>query len=398
MSTTLLPGANEANVNRGPAILGATITVTILAFASVCARMFVRVKMIRSTGPDDYVILFAMLLSLVGIGIVIPEVQNGAGRHIAYIEPAKAKLGLELNFITQPLYLWAITIVKCSIALFLLRIAPTKFFRRLLWGIMIFLIVYTFAAFLTIVLQCKNLAVNWDSTIQTTCWAPTTLRNLSYANSAINITTDLIMAGLPIPMLWKVQINGRVKASLCCIMGLGIFACVSSIMKLSTLPSYGLTGDFLFDSTMITIWTVVECNVGITTACLPCLKPLFKRMLENSWAYGSSRSKKNTNDHNLHSLPAGSKYAHAASASRTITSKNNFEMLGSRKGDDLESNRSEESILPLQSNRITKTTVFTVDREIGVSDHELNREGEHRGVWGKGKGEYAPERRIEDQV
>lgn len=122
-------------------------------------------------------------MSLVGIGLVIPEVMNGAGRHIAYLEPATAKLGLQLNFITQPLYLWAITVVKCSIALFLLRIAPTKFYRRLLWGTIIFLIVYTFAAFLTIILQCTNLAIQWDPTVKAKCWTPTTLRSLSYTSS-----------------------------------------------------------------------------------------------------------------------------------------------------------------------------------------------------------------------
>jgi hypothetical protein len=41
-------------------------------------------------------------------------------------------------------------------------------------------------------------------------------------STAINIATDLLMAALPVPMLWNVQINKRVKASLICIMGLGI--------------------------------------------------------------------------------------------------------------------------------------------------------------------------------
>jgi hypothetical protein len=31
-----------------------------------------------------------------------------------------------------------------------------------------------------------------------------------------------LFAGLPIPMLWHVQIKGRVKASIICIMGLGV--------------------------------------------------------------------------------------------------------------------------------------------------------------------------------
>jgi hypothetical protein len=52
MSTALLPGAGLPDYNRGPLILGTTISVTILAFLSVCARIWVRVRMIHSTGPD----------------------------------------------------------------------------------------------------------------------------------------------------------------------------------------------------------------------------------------------------------------------------------------------------------------------------------------------------------
>jgi len=122
-------------------------------------------------------------LSLTGMGILIPEVRNGAGRHSAHLDPAKATIGLKLNFITQPIYLWAITTVKISIALFLLRIAPNKFYKKLLWGIIAFLIIYTAVCFVTIVLQCKNLAVLWDFGVKTTCWTATTLRGLGYTNS-----------------------------------------------------------------------------------------------------------------------------------------------------------------------------------------------------------------------
>ena len=117
------------------------------------------------------------------MGILIPEVRNGAGRHSAHLDPAKATIGLKLNFITQPIYLWAITTVKTSIALFLLRIAPNKFYKKLLWGIIAFLIIYTAVCFMTIVLQCKNLAVLWDFGVKTTCWTATTLRALGYTNS-----------------------------------------------------------------------------------------------------------------------------------------------------------------------------------------------------------------------
>ena len=127
-------------------------------------------------------------LSLSGMGIIIPEVQNGAGRHITYLEPATAERGLKLNFATQPIYLWAITVVKVSIALFLLRISPSRFYTRMLNGIIAFLIIYTFICFLTIILQCKNLAVLWDTTVKTTCWTISTVQGLSYLNTGLYYT------------------------------------------------------------------------------------------------------------------------------------------------------------------------------------------------------------------
>lgn len=43
-------------------------------------------------------------------------------------------------------------------------------------------------------------------------------------------------------------------------------ACAASIVKFTYLPSYGKTGDFLWDSRNLTIWSVVEGNLGILTA------------------------------------------------------------------------------------------------------------------------------------
>jgi hypothetical protein len=67
---------------------------------------------------------------------VIPEVKYGAGRHFEYIDPAHFSNGMKLNFVTQPLYLFAICFVKLSVGFFLLRIAVLPFYRRLIISIM----------------------------------------------------------------------------------------------------------------------------------------------------------------------------------------------------------------------------------------------------------------------
>jgi hypothetical protein len=71
--------------------------------------------------------------------VIIPQVLLGAGKHIQYIPPQNLGEALRLNFISQPIFLWAITFVKLSVGFFLLRIAAQTVWRRIIQGIMIFM-------------------------------------------------------------------------------------------------------------------------------------------------------------------------------------------------------------------------------------------------------------------
>ena len=71
-----------------------------------------------------------------GQAVIIPEVHYGAGKHINYIPPANFAKGLKYNFITQPIYVCAISIVKISVGFFLLRVAATPLFRRAIKSVM----------------------------------------------------------------------------------------------------------------------------------------------------------------------------------------------------------------------------------------------------------------------
>ncbi|CAI6335951.1 unnamed protein product [Periconia digitata] len=276
------------NENEGPRILGATLTVTILAFVTMLSRLCVRIKIIHNVGWDDYMMIFATVLVVAGQCLIFPQVYYGGGRHIDHLDPKDFQTAFKLNFATQPLYLVAICVVKQSIGFFLLRIAATKVYKRIIAGIMGFMAFYTTGCFFTIMFQCTNLAVQWDPTVKGTCWTKETIQSLSYANLALNILTDLLFAVvIPIPMLWHVQMNRRQKSTIIGILGLGIFATAAALIKTAYIPEYGKEGDWLWDSRNITIWTVVECNVGIVAGNLPCLKPLFTRVLGSTYGRGS---------------------------------------------------------------------------------------------------------------
>ncbi|KAI4916638.1 uncharacterized protein J4E92_009142 [Alternaria infectoria] len=264
--------------DQGPTILASTLTVTVVAVLTTIARFYVRVKMIRNVGWDDYVMLLAMTLCIAGQCLVIPQVHMGAGKHIDYIKKEDFVAALRLNLISQPIFLFAICFVKVSVGFFLLRIAVGRLYRRLIIGIMV-------------VTQCQPLSLMWDQSAKGTCWTIQTRQALGFLNIILNIITDIAFSvGIPIPMLWGVQMNRRHKASLICILGLGTFATVAALVKLSYLPHYGREGDLLWDSRDMTIWTVVECNVGIVAGNLPCLKPLFRSILVSTYGSGSRKN------------------------------------------------------------------------------------------------------------
>ncbi|KAF2831138.1 hypothetical protein CC86DRAFT_390819 [Ophiobolus disseminans] len=276
---------------QGPTILGATLTVTVVALITTIARLYVRLNMIRNVGWDDYVMIATMTLCVVGQCLVVPQVYYGAGRHIEYIDPQDFSRAFKLNFITQPIYLFAICFVKVSFGFFLLRIAVRPFYRRIIISIMTFMGIYTIGCFFTIVLQCTDLRMLWDPNVTGgTCWSGRTLKSLSYTNQALNISTDIAFSiAIPIPMIWTIQMNRRKKASLICILSLGIFATAAAFIKLTYIANYGKTGDWLWDSRNLTIWTIIECNVGIVAGNLPCLKPIFRTVLGSTYGHGSRK-------------------------------------------------------------------------------------------------------------
>ncbi|KZM28652.1 uncharacterized protein EKO05_0010129 [Ascochyta rabiei] len=291
--TTGAPGIDQGvpNEDQGPAILGATLTVTIAALITMVTRLFVRIRMIRNVGWDDYVMVSSMILCIVGQIIIIPEVHLGAGRHKEYIDASDFANGFKLNFITQILYLFAICLVKLSVGFFLLRIAVTRVYRRIIIGVMAFMAFYTIGCFFTLVLQCTNLAVQWDPTATGTCWPPHTIKALSYTNVTLNVFTDILLSfAIPIPLLWGLQMNKPQRLSLICVFGLGIFATAAALARITFLTSYGKTADWLWDSSNLTIWAVVESNIGIIAGNLPCLKPLFRAVLGSTYGRGSHKT------------------------------------------------------------------------------------------------------------
>lgn len=106
---------------------------------------------------------------LVQMILIIVQVDLGGGKHVGAISPENNVKGLHINFVTQPLCLIALALVKLSIGLLLMRLTTSKKFIRFIWAAMILVILSFTANFLVVMLQCRPLAYTWGGAKEGKC-------------------------------------------------------------------------------------------------------------------------------------------------------------------------------------------------------------------------------------
>ncbi|PQE28222.1 hypothetical protein CJF30_00010920 [Rutstroemia sp. NJR-2017a BBW] len=362
--------------NRGPQILAICGSLVALTLIVGFLRLYVRIRIIREVGVDDYLMMGAMMM------VIIPEVHLGAGRHVQYIIPASnVTRGLHLNFVTQPLCVIGLCLAKLSIGFFLLRLALAKKYKFFIYGVLIFtglsatgnLCIDCFLSMPPAQIRMGHVHISLSSTLLDS--------PLTNSPLGVSVLTDLIFALLPVPMIWGVQLKWRVKIGVYCILSLGIFATAAAFVKISFLATYGQHGDFLYDSSDLTIWTTVEICTAMIAACIPPLKHLIKSVFTGSSNGYSSKQYGTGGAYHRNESNGPDRMGWSQRSQRRNTRQDDleFDVFGPQKdatAEDIKStteedlsvkpdNTSQESILPHQSpTGIMKTT------QVHVSSHE----------------------------
>lgn len=284
---------------NAPRILAIVGFLTGLSALLVVLRHYARLFILRRYDIEDGIILIAQACAFGVLACFIGETHRGLGHY-------SRDIGLEdLGPLSKWTFFHAIVIVlgissvKMSLAFFLLRFASqNKRIKRFIIGALVFLILFTIACILTLILQCIPVSAVWDYTLKATatCYSSQTYLAIGEFNSAINIVTDFVFATLPVFMFHNIQVNKRTRASLMGILSLGYFACAAAIAKTVYQARVFEEQDAWRDADFF-IWNCVELNVGIVAACFPTIKPLVKSVIGSTWSYASnSRSRKRTNN------------------------------------------------------------------------------------------------------
>lgn len=142
------------NFSASGEILSITGSFTGAAFVTVLLRVYVRAFMLRFVGPDDYLMMVAMVcrpslfaralgltpvpqsLSILTYACFIVEVQYGLGKHTAVmmVDADGYKMFTLWLYVHSIVVMCAVSSVKISIGLFLLRVVERTKYQRFMWG------------------------------------------------------------------------------------------------------------------------------------------------------------------------------------------------------------------------------------------------------------------------
>lgn len=181
---------------------------------------------------------------------------------------------------------------------------------------------------------------------------------------------DVTYVVLPLIFVWNLQLPFNTKIAITILLSLGLFAAVCSMIKISKTSQLGKTSDITWEFTDLSIWNVVELNVGIVVGSVPPMRPLLKLVYHNaSDALGiSSGSRSRSRQTKTAEIPATArprKLSHKDSSTFELVDRQGETASGTKS--DLERDASEESIVQ-QGKGIFRT------REVQVSAvHDPNR-------------------------
>ncbi|KAK3501984.1 hypothetical protein B0T13DRAFT_510491 [Neurospora crassa] len=213
------------------------------------------------------------------------QIKAGLGRHLMSEDEVVGFL--YALWATIWVYSLALMFVKMSITVQCYRVFRTprmqKFFKIYFVLVVIYGLWTVFGTFFT----CWPVNLWWEMVRRERAPKGVCMDKniITFTNAGINIASDLVLAIIPIPLLWKLQIPKKQKLVLTSLFGMGMFASVMSIVRLSSLQQIGAAPaeEQSVMGVSIAIWSCIEVNIAIMCASAPALKPLvikvFPKML-----------------------------------------------------------------------------------------------------------------------
>ncbi|KAH7081372.1 hypothetical protein BKA63DRAFT_599720 [Paraphoma chrysanthemicola] len=270
----------------------ANIVMIVVVLTVVSLRLFARIKFVKQIFADDVFIVLAAVFTLALSSTCIAATRSGLGTHIWLFDLAtvfdSVKSCILYLFICQILYAFSIALTKIAIITSYLRFIQTRNFRILMYVTLGVTIGLWICGIFVTIFQCRPISGAWDYNVQNSCIP---FIDYLYASSAVNVFTDIVLCVAPIPHLWRLNMPLRQRIILCILFIGGAGACVAGSVRIGYLDALRVL-DVPFASVPSLNLSVIECSLGIVCVSIPPLRPMFIRLVPQTFRTARSTSAK----------------------------------------------------------------------------------------------------------
>lgn len=259
-----------------------TVVLTSIATLLLCCRLTATVRNRGFLGLEDAFVITANICLILLAVCIYMSTTYGFGTPIATIKAngGDAKHALKYFWLTLSFYTLTNGFNKMAFLALFYRVFPMKKFRlicMILGGISVG---WTVSYLFVCIFQCNPIHRVYDRTIPGTCINFTAHR---WSNAVLNLVTDISIFILPIPVILRLNMSIGSKIGLVVLFSMGFFICLTTALRMATLPLSLNTKDPTYESAPANLWSFIEAAVGVICACLISLRKSIGALWPSKW-------------------------------------------------------------------------------------------------------------------
>ncbi|KAB8213983.1 hypothetical protein BDV33DRAFT_209697 [Aspergillus novoparasiticus] len=248
----------------------------MVTWISVLLRVYVRARVVKAWGLDDWLILATQLIFSVLFALNIVQINHGAGKHMSDINSVDYTKALQYWWLCIISYTVCCSTLKLSIGVLLLRFTIQPIYTFVIYLLMSGTVVVGVAYAMFIIFHCHPVSDFWTFQ-QSGCVDSSLWLDFSYTASALSALADWMYGILPIFVIWKLQVSKRTKAIVAGVLGFGAIGSIATVIRTSYIRTLK-DPDFEWATAELTILSNIEVGVGITASCIATVRPLLRVM------------------------------------------------------------------------------------------------------------------------
>jgi len=184
--------SNDGGASNGTTIIAIVGSLTGVSALFVAARLYVRIKLMRNVGLDDYLIVLAMvrrsttvslfkrfgllitiqICGIVNLGISSAAAESGSGRHFDTLSLEQQQNVIKYTIAAFCPGILSFAIPKLAVVALLTKLmAPSPAHRLFLWCSSGVTTVVLFGCVIILYAQCTPSRSQWDFSIEGECWS-----------------------------------------------------------------------------------------------------------------------------------------------------------------------------------------------------------------------------------